>query len=656
MFGWLSSHFVLVLVLVVSGLVLLFYGGPVARWLASVASRVGLPALRFRLPRRSRPEDVQVSDTTDAGFGDFGSGAEERLVTEQQTGAAVARGSQFCLGVVVPPGSDRDAVADQLAALDGKGGARARVRTLDRRAQARMNQKIYNPPDLPMMVIGSSGSGKSSAMVIPAILCQVDCSTFSASVKPDVAQKTYLSRLAVARRWNETRRADEPEAFVGIYSPDPATIPPELRPYAVSFSPLTTAGVYASARRSAKSLVEAALTVGGAGSQSDNAKFFNSSAISALADLLFLLSVGGQNRTMRDVYELVAQGSQTMEWSHIDELAVDLLDRSEGLTDDFSLTPAEVSQVQAATKRFAGLTVLTKSGAGAQASGVVSTLLRTTEIYGTSAAGDVEARAATSINFTDFLSTYSTLYVCPPAADGQDYIADLACLSEQMLQCLDAICASTSDARLPVRCNISLDELANLSLVSGERLKRIVSTVRSMNASLLLAAQDLSQLHDRYGQLVTNSVLSNCRSRCFLPGIACPITTQFMEGHFGRRRVKVVSRQVNPGSESRTVSKGEGGSTSVSRTEETSSHTVSWQEVPLMPQNRASELYPTEMFASTGSSKLHLLQVRYYADPDLLALSEGRLNPYDLVPDASARSVSEDAPDVDSFGNDKYEI
>ena len=128
MFGWLSSHFVLVLVLVVSGLVLLFYGGPVARWLASVASRVGLPALRFRLPRRSRPEDVQVSDTTDAGFGDFGSGAEERLVTEQQTGAAVARGSQFCLGVVVPPGSDRDAVADQLAALDGKGGARARVR------------------------------------------------------------------------------------------------------------------------------------------------------------------------------------------------------------------------------------------------------------------------------------------------------------------------------------------------------------------------------------------------------------------------------------------------------------------------------------------------------------------------------------------------
>ncbi|MEI8083483.1 MAG: TraM recognition domain-containing protein, partial [Actinomycetes bacterium] len=459
----------------------------------------------------------------------------------------------------------------------------------------------------------------------------------------------------VAGYWNDHMRiAGQPLATVGIYSPDPSTIPPELREHSVTFSPLTTAGVYSTARRSAKSLVEAALTVGGGGASSDNSKFFNASAISALADLLFLCSVGGQNRCMREVYELVAQGSQTMAWSHIDELALALFDRSADAAESLELTPAEGSLARAACKRFAGLTVLTKSGAGAQAAGVVSTLLRTTEIYGTSDAGLVPARAANSINFSDFLNSYSTLYVCPPAADGEDYIQDLACLAEQLLQCLDAICASAPDARLPVRCNISLDELANLSLVSGARLKRIVSTVRSMNASLLLAAQDLSQLHDRYGQLVINSVVSNCRSRCFLPGVACPITVQFMEAHFGRRRVQVASRQFNPGSESRTSTSG-GGST-VSNTSATSSHSVSFQEVPLMPQNRASELHTTEMFASTGSSKLHLLQVRYFADPDLLALSEGRLNPYGLCPDVGARTVAEDSPDPDSVGSQEYEI
>lgn len=80
-----------------------------------------------------------------------------------------------------------------------------------------------------------------------------------------------------------------------------------------------------------------------------------------------------------------------------------------------------------------------------------------------------------------------------------------------------------------------LDEFANTGRIPG--IDTIISTIRKKDCSLSLVVQDLAQLYEKYGSHVASTIMSNCLSHIYYPGLSLN-TCRMLEQTLGVATVK----------------------------------------------------------------------------------------------------------------------
>lgn len=107
-----------------------------------------------------------------------------------------------------------------------------------------------------------------------------------------------------------------------------------------------------------------------------------------------------------------------------------------------------------------------------------------------------------------------TFFVTAPDSDQDRFEAVFSTIIRQFFDAADSA-AARSGGRLEVPLLVVLDEAANIAPLHG--LDQIVSTASSKRVSVMTVCQDLAQLEDRYGAK-SRTIINNHRGLVLLPG------------------------------------------------------------------------------------------------------------------------------------------
>jgi len=121
------------------------------------------------------------------------------------------------------------------------------------------------------------------------------------------------------------------------------------------------------------------------------------------------------------------------------------------------------------------------------------------------------ARAVTATNDIDFeemIRTPTAFFLSIPRKATRRYAPLMACLTQQMFA------AWEEHGTSGMACY--LDEFSNLGYIPG--YAEFISTARALNVSLMMAIQNFSQLDERYGENVADTIKANAVTHLLLPG------------------------------------------------------------------------------------------------------------------------------------------
>ena len=360
------------------------------------------------------------------------------------------------IGTKKQPGA-RFAGPRDLTALAVRGPASRRI------ILGRLRGKlIATEPRVSLLVCGPTQSGKTSGLVIPAVL-EWDGVVIASSVKRDLLDDTVTHRRGEGR--------------VFVYDPTGATgLPTD------TWSPLDASRTWVGAQATAKTLTESR----GGRSETPNESFWTTSAAGLLAP--FLLAAALDNQSIAGL----------MRWLNRKEIteATDILAAhgEEGALD------VAWAHEHADTKTRDGL---------------YSTALAALNIFQDPR---VQASAATCDITPEGLldGGGNTLYLCGPLHEQHRVRAVFETLLAQLIEAVAD--RHTRGETLPRPVLMVLDEAANIA--APAHLDQVISTAASMGLQLVTVWQDLSQLHARYGADRAQTIFSNSRARLLLPGIA----------------------------------------------------------------------------------------------------------------------------------------
>jgi len=365
---------------------------------------------------------------------------------------------------------------------------------------------VHAPAESACLVLGPPRRGKTSAVIIPSVLCAPGAALVT-STKPDVLVATAAARSRYGR----------------VYAFDPTGQSSDLPAGVIRlrWSPLDAAGTWESARRLAGAMVAASPAAKGTRHESH----WTSRAAALLGPLLYAAALSG--RDMVDVVDWVLSGDTKTPQAILSAAA------DEGLAD--AVLAAKVLQ---------GV----DRAADQERQSIWSATADVIDVYTT-----VEAlEAATDSNFDPavFVGSVDTVYVAV-AAEQQNACAPLVVALIEAVR--DAQYRRHRAATLagqtcwpPV--SLILDEVANVAPIAS--LPALVSEAGGQGLHVLAAVQDLSQVKARWGVEVAEGFLSLFGHVLVLGGIRDTRTLEafsVMCGEWTSRDETIKRRWLDPG-------------------------------------------------------------------------------------------------------------
>jgi type IV secretion system protein VirD4 len=428
-----------------------------------------------------------------------------------------------------------------------------------------------------VLVVGATGSGKTSALVVPTML-EWDGPVLSTSVKTDVLMRTAGFRSTLGE--------------VAVFDPS-CTLPAELAHLRRHWTPLSGCNSWAGARSVAKSLISASTLHGLRGQD-----FWETTACMLLSIALF---VEAQNReaTMKDVLRLIAEMAQPTDSTNAKIQQV--LDRAE------LIGVANTDLVRIQQELMLGFAKETFGS-------TVATAAASLEVYLDGTVSDIAQNDPSSIDIDRLLfETKGTLYIVGPPQSQEVYRPLYAALVKSIIDRAYDLAARSPSERLELPLLASLDEIANVAPIPN--LDQIASTARSTGIRMMTCVQDLSQLRARYGEETASTIVSNHVTQVFLPMIKDQSTLKYISEIAGDQQIENVST-----SRSRNTSSGKSSGQESSRSSqegESVTETFSKEWRPLITPGGVANMKDGEVLAIIGHARTQLIQRRYFEVDEL---------------------------------------
>ena len=567
------------------------------------------------LRERFFPSDDQVTDLSEA----------DSLSTAKDVGA-------------VSPGVARDPYSVVLGYyIDSKNAARVR------RNPEQYGQLVSTEPNLPTLIFGPPGSGKTTALLEPAILTfgQGRSPVLAGSVKHDLAHATIKLRSKLGN--------------AQIFDPTGQT-PANLKPYVAKWTPLAAARTWRGANETAASMVFAS-DEGGTGE-----KFWSSQSVSLMSVLLFVVaskpgtsmqqvsellgelllttsgddkSEDGEVRGFAWVQEQLEEGIKTRE-QHLQEIQAAANQGKMSVaeaTAEMNRLEFRIDEYRAARESVLPHIAVANS-APPTAGGVLANCSNVLQVYRYAREyARVTWDDPDIISIDDFLSGPNTVYLCAPPRDQSLYAPLLAAFASAVIARAYEIGQARVDGRLPEGLLLAIDEYAAMPLSD---LPALFATARSYGLTFLVAAQDLSQIVHKNGEALARSLLSSAACIAVLSRAKDPYTIETISKIAGEAKVPSISyTRASSKSKSRGEDSGrqEGSSESV---------TESYEFRPLLPPGKISTFDKQEAFAIVGNQRCQLLLRPFYSTEILKRLSEGDVEA--LVEENSYKNVKAELP------------
>jgi type IV secretion system protein VirD4 len=340
-------------------------------------------------------------------------------------------------------------------------------------------------PEHAVMVLGPPRSGKTSSIVIPAMLGAPGAAV-STATKRDVLDATWHARSEIGQAW--------------LFDPtgEDAQLPREIR--RLCWSPVSAASTWDAALLTARSM--AACTSPGAGTT--NEQHWRERSTALLAPLLF-----AANLAERPIAEV-------LRWVLRQDLG------PAGLTLEDHDTPVANDVLVGIAKTD-----------GRERSSIFSATAGVLAAYN----ADATRRSAASTNFDPkrFVASRDTLYVTAPAHK-QALSAPLVVGLLEQVRLAAYARAAAPDLGPPVF--LCLDEVANIAPIHD--LPALVSEAGGQRLHVMACLQDLSQARQRWGDAAADGFLSLFQTKLILRGIADSRTLEAISlalGEYDRRLV-----------------------------------------------------------------------------------------------------------------------
>ncbi|GAA1397527.1 type IV secretory system conjugative DNA transfer family protein [Catellatospora coxensis] len=341
----------------------------------------------------------------------------------------------------------------------------------------------------PLIVFGPQRSGKTTGIVVPAVL-EWAGPCLTTSVRLDVIEQTIAHRSTLGRTF-----IFDPGGLIGSASE-------ALAPHSVGWSPLDNVNTFGDAVRRAYGLTEGAETGG-----MTNAAFWNVQARSLLAPLLF--AAANSQGTMGDVLSWLAL------------TAGDLIDEIRGrcpepILDANSADPTDWGRCLRQIIGFEGMYMETFSI-------VEATALNALAVF---SFPEVERRCrAGGLQLDTFFDGGAhTLYMCAPPQDQQNFLPLFTALVREVLTLAYQRAQNATDEHAPLM--LCLDEAGNIARL--DNLDTIATTAAGSRIQLVSVFHDMSQLQACYGQDRSRLIVNNHSGKLFLPGNSDPLTNEFL--------------------------------------------------------------------------------------------------------------------------------
>jgi type IV secretion system protein VirD4 len=343
----------------------------------------------------------------------------------------------------------------------------------------------FSEPERAVLVLGPPRSGKTSAVIVPALLAH-DGPAVSTSSKPDVMNMTAGARSAIGAVWQFDPTGSGRD------------IPGVRR---LRWSPLLAATSWDGALLMARSLV----TGTGVGAGTSDATHWAKRAQALLAPLLHAAALGG--RDMRTVVSWVA--------THELQQPAEILQS----TPTAALAAASLTGLELTENR--------------ERSSIFSAAADALDAYTATAALD----SAIEPNFDPwrFVQSRDTIYIHAPA-EQQHLAAPLVC--GLLADIRRATYETHRRGVLAGRVLFALDELANIAPL--QELPAVASEGGGQGLLLLGALQDLSQARARWG-IAADGFFTLFGTKLILNGIADPRTLETVSVTLGEYDRQLIS-------------------------------------------------------------------------------------------------------------------
>jgi type IV secretory pathway TraG/TraD family ATPase VirD4 len=316
-----------------------------------------------------------------------------------------------------------------------------------------------------VLVFGPTGSYKTSALVIPAVL-EWSGPLVATSVKPDLLRATLAHRARLGQVL-----VIDPLGASGVQ--------------AARWSPLASCGTWAGAQQMAVMLANA-IEQTPIEEQRPEHRFWKTMGTKFLAPMLFAAATKGLGM------------AEVLHW----------LDSRED---------QEVKTILAA----AGVPAATDAWESSQyrTDRAVDSLYATAEevlaVYGNQRVAD--STDGHDLNLDFFLAGNNTIYLYAPAHQQRLLRPLFETITQQVVAAAQEQAALSPDGMLSPRLGLFLDEAGNCAALSD--LDVLATTARGQGIQLVTVWHDKSQLEARYGPKAS-TILNNHRAKLFLSGLA----------------------------------------------------------------------------------------------------------------------------------------
>lgn len=346
-------------------------------------------------------------------------------------------------------------------------------------------------PEHAVMVLGPPRSGKTSSVVIPALLAAPGAA-LSTSTKPDVMHATWRSRSELGRVW--------------LFDPsgEVVSLPPGVQ--RLCWSPIAAAGSWDGALLMARAMS----SISPAAHGTRNEYHWSERSAALLAPLLYAAYL--TDRPISDVLRWVLRGD-------LDPAGKALEANGHTVANDVLVGIAKTDERERSSIFSATAGILAAYNA------------------------DAPRQAAAQPNFdpAQFARSTDTIYITAPAHK-QALCAPLVVgLLEEIRHATYEHAARDQPPGPPVF--LCLDEIANIAPIHD--LPALISEAGGQHLHILACLQDLSQARTRWGEAAADGFLSLFQTKLILTGIADPRTLEAISLALGEYDRQLVSHTLS---------------------------------------------------------------------------------------------------------------